>query len=197
MPRCFWIRAWFHTLAFLSKGSSARHFSTFALYDFYVVYFFFQKYLYALADCNPLSPMNDQDRISPHHILTIQSTQVMRVKKNIIYGIISWSNTKFSEPHSREHYWWDLGSERVETASWRKNFQAKNEERSLPAGQTSRIVKVWILHNFHFKSKHVWFMIWIQSRFVFCRQHVIGKACRGGLWPFMREFVGAHGTEYI
>ena len=41
--------------------------------------------------------MSDQDRISPYNINTISSRQVMRMKKNINWGIISWSNTKFSK----------------------------------------------------------------------------------------------------
>ena len=48
-------------------------------------------------DFNPLTPMSDQDRISPYNINTISTRQVMRIKKNIILGIISWSNTKFAE----------------------------------------------------------------------------------------------------
>ena len=32
---------------------------------------------------NPLTPMSDQDRISPNNINTISSKQVMRIKKNI------------------------------------------------------------------------------------------------------------------
>ena len=32
---------------------------------------------------NPLTPMSDQDRISPYNINTISSRQVMRIKKNI------------------------------------------------------------------------------------------------------------------
>ena len=44
---------------------------------------------------NPLTPMFDQDRISPYNINTVSSRQVMRIKKNIDKGIISWSNTKF------------------------------------------------------------------------------------------------------
>ena len=44
---------------------------------------------------NPLTPMFDQDRISPNNINTVSSRQVMRIKKNIDKGIISWSNTKF------------------------------------------------------------------------------------------------------
>ena len=33
--------------------------------------------------------MSDQDRISPYHINTISTRQVMRIKKNINIGIIS------------------------------------------------------------------------------------------------------------
>ena len=32
---------------------------------------------------NPLTPMSDQDRISPYNINTISSRQVMRINKNI------------------------------------------------------------------------------------------------------------------
>ena len=32
---------------------------------------------------NPLTPMSDQDRISPYNINTISSRQVMRIKKSI------------------------------------------------------------------------------------------------------------------
>ena len=39
--------------------------------------------------------MFDQDRISSDNINTVSSRQVMRIKKNIDKGIISWSNTKF------------------------------------------------------------------------------------------------------
>ena len=38
---------------------------------------------------NPLTPMSDQDRISPYNISTISSRQVMRIKKNINIGITS------------------------------------------------------------------------------------------------------------
>ena len=38
---------------------------------------------------NPFTPTSDQDRISPHNIDTISSRQVMRIEKNINYGIIS------------------------------------------------------------------------------------------------------------
>ena len=46
---------------------------------------------------NLLTPMSGQDRISPYNIKTISSRQVTRIKKNINWGIISWSNTRFSE----------------------------------------------------------------------------------------------------
>ena len=53
---------------------------------------------------NPLTPISDQDRISPYNINTISSSQVMRIKKNINKGIISWSNTKFFKLTSQELY---------------------------------------------------------------------------------------------
>ena len=48
--------------------------------------------------------MGDQHRISPYNINTISSRQVMRNKKNINDGIISWSNTKFLKLTSQELY---------------------------------------------------------------------------------------------
>ena len=48
--------------------------------------------------------MIDQARISPQNINTISSRQVMGIKKNINYGIISLSNTKFSKLTSQELY---------------------------------------------------------------------------------------------
>ena len=38
---------------------------------------------------NPLTPISDQDRISPYSINTISSRQVVRIKKYINLGIIS------------------------------------------------------------------------------------------------------------
>ena len=35
----------------------------------------------------PLTPVSDQDRISPYYIYAISCRQVMRIKKNINYGI--------------------------------------------------------------------------------------------------------------
>ena len=46
---------------------------------------------------NPSTPMSDQDRISPYNINTKSRRQEMRTKKSINKGVISWSNTKFSE----------------------------------------------------------------------------------------------------
>ena len=37
---------------------------------------------------NPFTPTSDQERISPYNINTISSRQVMRIEKNINYGII-------------------------------------------------------------------------------------------------------------
>ena len=48
--------------------------------------------------------MSGQDKISPYNTNTISSRQVMRIKKNINYGIISWSNTKSSKLTSQELY---------------------------------------------------------------------------------------------
>ena len=53
---------------------------------------------------NPLAPISDQDRISPHGIDTISSRQLMRIKKNINKGNIGWSNTKFSKLTLTELY---------------------------------------------------------------------------------------------
>ena len=45
----------------------------------------------------PLTSMSDQDRISPYNISTISIRRVIMIGKNINWGIISWSNTKFSK----------------------------------------------------------------------------------------------------
>ena len=37
---------------------------------------------------NPYTPMSDQDKISPYSINTISSRQVIRIKKNIIRGLL-------------------------------------------------------------------------------------------------------------
>ena len=59
-----------------------------------IYYYGGQQNMYSV---NPLTPMTDEDWISPYNINTISSTLVMRVKKSINQGIISWSNTQFSE----------------------------------------------------------------------------------------------------
>ena len=56
------------------------------------------------TDVNPLTTMSDQDRISPYNINIISCRQVMRIKKDINQGIISWSKTKFSKVTSQELY---------------------------------------------------------------------------------------------
>ena len=42
-----------------------------------------------LRSVNPLTPMSDQDRISPYQINTIAYGHVMRIKKNISLGIVN------------------------------------------------------------------------------------------------------------
>ena len=42
----------------------------------------------SLSSLNPLTPMSDQDRISPHNISTISNRQVMRIKKNMNKGLL-------------------------------------------------------------------------------------------------------------
>ena len=56
------------------------------------------------SQINLLTPMSDEDRISPNSINTISSRQVVRKKKYINLGIISRSNAKFSELTSKELY---------------------------------------------------------------------------------------------
>ena len=51
---------------------------------------------------NPLTPVNDQDRISLYHINTISSRQVMRIKKLSIRGLLFDFNIKFSKLTSYE-----------------------------------------------------------------------------------------------
>ena len=63
---------------------------------------------------NPLTPMRDQDRISPYNTKTISIRWVLRIEKNINLWIINWSNTKFLEltlkncmVYSKENYRFD------------------------------------------------------------------------------------------
>ena len=53
---------------------------------------------------NPLSPTGDLDRSSPYVISVISSRQVIRIKKNINWGIIGWSSFKFSKLTSHKLY---------------------------------------------------------------------------------------------
>ena len=53
--------------------------------------------------------MSDQDRIFPYNINTISTRWLMRIKNNIKLGIISWSNTDFSELILWELSGWQLG----------------------------------------------------------------------------------------
>ena len=45
---------------------------------------------------NSSTPRSDQDRISPYNINTMSRRRVIRIKENISWASISWSNTKLS-----------------------------------------------------------------------------------------------------
>ena len=48
-----------------------------------------ENYPISLSQCvKPLTPISDQDKISPHNIKTISSRQVMTVKKNLNQGLL-------------------------------------------------------------------------------------------------------------
>ena len=68
------------------------------------------------SQVNPLTPMSDEDRISPNSINIILSRQVVRIKKYISLGIISRSNTKFSELTSKQIVW--LTVKRITNLIW-------------------------------------------------------------------------------
>ena len=68
------------------------------------------------SQVNPLTPMSDEDRISPYNINTISSRQMVRIKKYINLGIISRSNTKFSELTSKQIVW--LTVKRITNLIW-------------------------------------------------------------------------------
>ena len=48
-----------------------------------------RKSMKQIIPINPLTPMSDQNRISPNNINTISSRQVVRIKENINVRIIS------------------------------------------------------------------------------------------------------------
>ena len=58
-----------------------------ALADYQETFLNRKQIPWSLTLLNPLTPMSDQDRISPYNIYTISCRQVMRIKKNINYGI--------------------------------------------------------------------------------------------------------------
>ena len=71
---------------------------------FFFFFFFFFSFLINHFPFNPLIPVSDQDRISPYNINTKSRRKVMSTRKSINWGIISWSNTKFSEVTWEEFY---------------------------------------------------------------------------------------------
>ena len=71
---------------------------------------------YCVITLNPLTPMSDQERISPYNINTISTRKVMGIKKNINLGLISRSNTKFSELINVRIVW--LTARRITNLIW-------------------------------------------------------------------------------
>ena len=63
--------------------------------------------------------MSDQDSISPYNINTKLNRNVMKIKKNITRGIISWSSIKFSEPTSYELYGIQYGKLLIRSMEWK------------------------------------------------------------------------------
>ena len=59
--------------------------------------FSIEAYFARLEPRNPLTPMSDQDRISPCNENTISSRRVIGIKNIINQGITSWSNTNLFE----------------------------------------------------------------------------------------------------
>ena len=60
------------------------------LMSVYPLFQYFKRLILAeQALIKPLTPMSDQDKISPYNISTISTRQVMRKKKTINLGIIS------------------------------------------------------------------------------------------------------------
>ena len=52
---------------------------------------------------NPLTPVNDQDRISPYYIHTISCRQVMRIKKISIRGLLIDTIPNSPNLHDQKH----------------------------------------------------------------------------------------------
>ena len=73
-------------------GWGKNHFFHLGFYDWPA-----WKRITPTLDFYPLAPMSDQDIISPYHVNTVSTIQMMRIQRNINFGIFSWSNTKFSE----------------------------------------------------------------------------------------------------
>ena len=71
--------------------------------DTIVVFLAFKDkfYLSPLMDCLSIT-RNDQDIISYNIFSMMSSRKVMRIRKNINKGIISWSNIKFSKVTSQD-----------------------------------------------------------------------------------------------
>ena len=84
-------------LVFLFLLREAQSLHMYATLMFLVKVLVLISFLLTLFSLNPLTPMCDQDRISPYNINTISTRWVMRINENINLGRISWSNPKFLE----------------------------------------------------------------------------------------------------
>ena len=64
--------------------------------------------------------MYDWDRMSPYNVDTMSSRQVMRIiTKNVNWGTIGWSNTKFSALISYQLYGRQLGELVIRSWDWK------------------------------------------------------------------------------
>ena len=63
--------------------------SSFLTKNCFFLIFFSINLRFRLFPLDPLTFMSDQDRISPYYIYKKSCRQVMRIKKNINYGITS------------------------------------------------------------------------------------------------------------
>ena len=74
---------WYADLVFLFLLREAQSLHIYATLMFLVKVLVLTSFLLTLFSLNPLTPMYDQDRISPYNINTISTRWVMRIKKNI------------------------------------------------------------------------------------------------------------------
>ena len=129
---------------------------------------------------NPLTPMSDQDKISPYNINTISSRQVMRIERNINLGIFSWSSNNFSERKSYEIYSTHWGELLIRSCEWKGKLKANWEvQPTVDNRHMSTLGHILVLlppfhHIWYFKTKFYKFKRWGKSYTV---QYLISKFC--------------------